>query len=205
VTAELRSTYSHGRTEFDGFPAPAFDLADTREYAVTDELVAYAGINASTFDGKLQNRVGFAYTDTDRENTDPDSSVPTTFDATGRNERWEYQGTLTLTDQLGGVFGVESERSELNTRSPSVFGSRIRRRWCTTRDSTASTRNCRSRRSMRWTLTGGCVTTITTRSAAKPRAAIARVGSNATMTLVRASYGQGVQGANAVSTVQRLW
>lgn len=121
VSAELRSTYSHGRVEFDGFPAPTFALTDTREYGVTDELVAYAGINASTFGGKLQNRVGFAYTDTDRENTDPDSPVPTTFDATGRNERWEYQGTLVLSDALGGVFGVESERSELNTRSPDVF------------------------------------------------------------------------------------
>jgi vitamin B12 transporter len=121
MTAELRSTYSHGRAEFDGFPAPAFVLADTREYAVTDELVAYAGINASMFSGKMQNRFGFAYTDTDRENTDPDSTVPTTFDATGRNERWEYQGTLLLSDRLSGVFGVESERSELNTRSPSEF------------------------------------------------------------------------------------
>jgi len=121
VSAELRSTYSHGRVEFDGFPAPTFALSDTREYAVTDELVAYAGVNATTFGGKLQNRIGFAYTDTDRENTDPDLSVPTTFDATGRNERWEYQGTLALTDTLGGVVGLESERSELNTRSPSPF------------------------------------------------------------------------------------
>src|SRR4029079_3965131 len=55
------------------------------------------------------------------ENTDPDSSVPTTFDATGRNERWEYQGTVTLSEALGGVFGIESERSELTTRAPSEF------------------------------------------------------------------------------------
>jgi vitamin B12 transporter len=118
VSAELRTTYSHGRVEFDGFPAPAFELADTREYAVTEELVSYAGVNATTFGGKLQNRVGFAFTDTDRENIDPDSPVPTTFDATGRNERWEYQGTLTLNDAVSGVFGLESERSELDTRSP---------------------------------------------------------------------------------------
>jgi vitamin B12 transporter len=121
VSAELRTTYSRGRVEFDGFPAPAFALADTREYGTTEELVSYAGVNATTFGGKLQNRIGFAYTDTDRENIDPDSSVPTTFDATGRNERWEYQGTVTLSDALGGVFGLESERSELETRSPSVF------------------------------------------------------------------------------------
>jgi vitamin B12 transporter len=121
VSAELRTTYSRGRVEFDGFPAPAFALADTREYGITEELVSYAGVNAMTFGGKLQNRIGFAFTDTDRENIDPDSPVPTTFDATGRNERWEYQGTLTLNDAIGGVFGLESERSELETRSPSEF------------------------------------------------------------------------------------
>jgi vitamin B12 transporter len=121
VSAELRSTYSHGRVEFDGFPAPAFELTDTREYGRTDELVTYAGVNAAAFGGKLQNRIGFAYTDTDRENIDPDSPVPTTFDATGRNERWEYQGTLALSESIGGVVGLESEHSKLDTRSPSVF------------------------------------------------------------------------------------
>jgi vitamin B12 transporter len=121
VSAELRTTYSHGRVEFDGFPAPAFALTDTRDYGVTEELVSYAGVNATMFGGKLQNRIGFAFTDTDRENIDPDSPVPTTFDATGRNERWEYQGTLSLNDVLSGVFGLESERSELDTRSPTVF------------------------------------------------------------------------------------
>jgi vitamin B12 transporter len=121
VSAELRTTYSRGRVEFDGFPEPAFALADTRDYGTTEELVSYAGFNAMTFGGKLQNRIGFAFTDTDRENIDPDSPVPTTFDATGRNERWEYQGTLTLSDAVSGVFGLESERSELDTRSPTEF------------------------------------------------------------------------------------
>ncbi len=121
VSAELRTTYSRGRVEFDGFPQPAFALADTREYGVTEELVSYAGVNAMTFGGKLHNRIGFAFTDTDRENIDPDSPVPTTFDATGRNERWEYQGTLTLSDAVSGVFGLESEHSELDTRSPTEF------------------------------------------------------------------------------------
>ncbi len=121
VSAELRTTYSRGRVEFDGFPQPAFALADTREYGVTEELVSYAGVNALTFGGKLHNRIGFAFTDTDRENIDPDSPVPTTFDATGRNERWEYQGTLTLSDAVSGVFGLESEHSELDTRSPTEF------------------------------------------------------------------------------------
>ena len=69
----------------------------------------------------MQNRIGFAYTDTDRENFDPDSAVPLTFDAIGRNKRWEYQGSFEISGSSNAVFGLESERSELSTASPSTF------------------------------------------------------------------------------------
>ncbi len=120
ASAEVRSTWSDGRSEFDGFPPPParFALADTPEYGSTEELVTYVGLNVSTFEDRFDNRIGFAYTDTDRENYDPSSPVPLTFDAFGRNERWEYQGTLRLNDQLSGVIGLESERSTLSTVSP---------------------------------------------------------------------------------------
>lgn len=121
ISAEVRSTWSDGRSEFDGFPLPAFTLADTPEYGTTEELVTYLGVNVSAFDGRFDNRVGFAYTDTDRENYDPASSAPLTFDAFGRNERWEYQGTLRFSDRLTGVIGLESERSTLSTLSPTPF------------------------------------------------------------------------------------
>lgn len=121
VSAEVRSTWSDGRSDFDGFPPPLYSFTDTREYGTTEELFSYAGLNFSAFDGRFENRIGFAYTDTDRHNTDPNSQVSTTFDATGRNERWEYQGTLHLTDRLIGIVGLESERSELTTASPTEF------------------------------------------------------------------------------------
>ncbi|MGH8186552.1 MAG: TonB-dependent receptor, partial [Steroidobacteraceae bacterium] len=115
VSGELRSTWSKGRTQFDGFRPPLFALSDTNEYGDTEELVTYAGIDAAALGGRSQNRFGFAYTDTDRQNFDPDSSVPLTFDATGRNERWEYHGTFAINERNDAVFGVESERSELRT------------------------------------------------------------------------------------------
>ncbi|MDY6946063.1 MAG: TonB-dependent receptor [Pseudomonadota bacterium] len=121
VSAEVRSTWSDGRTQFDGFPAPLFSFTDTPEYGTTEELVSYAGLNVSAFEGRFENRLGFAYTDTDRHNTDPAAPVPTTFDASGRNERWEYQGTLHFTDTLVGIVGLESERSELRSVSPTEF------------------------------------------------------------------------------------
>jgi vitamin B12 transporter len=121
ISAEVRSTWSDGRSEYDGFPAPRFSLADTLEYGTTEELTTYAGVNIDAFDGRLANRIGFAYTDTDRQDTDPTSSVPLTFDAEGRNERWEYQGTLRITDRVSTILGLESERSELSTASPTTF------------------------------------------------------------------------------------
>jgi len=121
VSAEVRSTYSKGRVDFDGFPPPTFAFGDTREYGNTAELVSYAGVKAASFGGRLQNRIGFAYTDTDRENFDPDASVRKTFDSSGSNQRWEYQGTLAITDNSNATFGLESERSELSTASPSDF------------------------------------------------------------------------------------
>lgn len=121
VSAELRSTWSKARNEFDGFSPPLFAFGDTREYGDTEELVSYAGLKAFAFGDRLQNRIGFAYTDTDRENFDPDALVRKTFDASGRNERWEYQGTITITQNSSATFGLESERSQLSTASPSSF------------------------------------------------------------------------------------
>jgi vitamin B12 transporter len=122
ASAEIRSTWSDGRSEFDGFPPPTFrTFTDTPEYGNTEELVTYAGLNLTALDGRLQNRVAFAYTDTDRKNIDPSSRVPVTFDAYGRNERWEYQGTLQVNDAISTIVGLESERSELSSVSPSTF------------------------------------------------------------------------------------
>jgi len=121
VTAEIRSTWSDGRLDYDGFPPPAFILTDSPEYGSTEELTTYAGVKFDVFGGRFENRIGFAYTDTNREDIDPSSSVPTTFDADGRNERWEYQGTLRITDRVSTIVGLESERSELSVASPSPF------------------------------------------------------------------------------------
>jgi vitamin B12 transporter len=118
ISVDTRASYWRGRNEFDGFPRPAFVFTDTAEYGTTEEIVAYTGLDASSFAGRWTHRLGYAFTDTDRENFDPALSVRTTFDATGRNGRWEYQGTVKLAEGYETVFGLESERSELNTASP---------------------------------------------------------------------------------------
>jgi vitamin B12 transporter len=122
VYLDLRAVWSKGRNQFDGFPAPAFAFADDPEYGTTEDLVSYAGLNFDLFDGKLKNRVAYGYTDTNRDNFNPLQAVTArTFDAAGKNKRWEYQGELALPHDWRATFGLESERSEMRTASPSSF------------------------------------------------------------------------------------
>ncbi|PXA90431.1 TonB-dependent receptor [Caulobacter sp. D4A] len=121
ATLDLRAYYADSKADVDGFPAPAYSFADTNEYAKTKEILTYSGVRMSGFDGALESRVALAYTQTDRDNFDPDSSVPKTFDAKGTNARLEYQGTWKISETLRAVFGVESERSWFRTASPSTY------------------------------------------------------------------------------------
>ncbi|MBL8629692.1 MAG: TonB-dependent receptor [Rhodospirillaceae bacterium] len=122
VSVDTRAVYSDGRNEFDGFPAPLFAFADTAEYGTVKEFVGYTGLNAALFEGRLQNRIGYAYTDTDRDNFNPAQAVtPVTFTAAGKNKRWEYQGTLSIAQGWSAVFGLENEKSSFRTASPSAF------------------------------------------------------------------------------------
>ena len=119
---DLRAVYSKGRNDFDGFPAPLYVFADTHEYGDTTDLVAYAGLNLDLAGGRFRNRLAYAYTGTDRENFNPQQAVTTrTYDSTGRNRRWEYQGTLQLAPAWSAVVGAETERSTFRAASPSSF------------------------------------------------------------------------------------
>jgi vitamin B12 transporter len=112
ISADLRGSYADGRNDFDGF------AGDTPEYGLTREFVGYAGVHIDLFDARLRNRIGYGYTDTDRDNYDPSRpSQPQTFAATGRNHRLEYQGTLAIAKGVDAVFGVENEVSRFTTAS----------------------------------------------------------------------------------------
>ncbi len=113
VSLDLRSVWSSGHHDFDAWNG------DSRDYGKTQELVAYAGLNFDLLNGRFRNRIGYAHTDTDRRNFNPDNTVQTlTFDAEGQNRRWEYQGAFAVTEALNATFGIEHEKSEMKTRSP---------------------------------------------------------------------------------------
>jgi vitamin B12 transporter len=122
LSLDLRTVYSHGRKELDGFPPPNFTFGDTADFGTTEDLVGYAGANLSLLDGRFTNRVAYAYTRTERKNINPDQDVTdVTFRASGRNERFEYQGAFKLTPVWTAVFGAETEKSRMSSASPSDF------------------------------------------------------------------------------------
>jgi len=113
VSLDLRGYWSDARNDFDGFSG------DTRAYGLTEEWSGYAGLNFTLFGGKLTNRVAFTQTETARENYDPARSVrPLNFDAHGRVRRYEYQGTLSLSEDIQAVFGAEREEQRMTSASP---------------------------------------------------------------------------------------
>ena len=114
---DARGYYSDGLAGVDGFPAPSFAFADTRETAATRELVGYVGGNVALFDGRLRNRFGFAHTDVKRRNADPNGVSVETFAASGRNERFEYQGNLDIAAWASATFGAEREISRFTSVS----------------------------------------------------------------------------------------
>lgn len=113
VSVDLRGYWSDSRNDFDGF------AGDSSAYGKTREWSGYAGLNFALFDGLLKNRVAVTQTITDRENYDPARRLRTlNFDAHGRVRRYEYQGTLALSDAVQAVFGAEREEQRMTTASP---------------------------------------------------------------------------------------
>ncbi|WP_430413774.1 TonB-dependent receptor plug domain-containing protein [Parasphingorhabdus sp.] len=121
ISIDLRGYYSDGKTDIDGFAPPTFAFGDTPETAETEEFVGYAGVNVNLLDGRFRNRFAFAYTNTKRDNF---NLTTQTFDALGRNERFEYQGILDISDWLQATIGAEKEDSRFSSSS---FGGPVSR------------------------------------------------------------------------------
>ncbi|GGB71751.1 TonB-dependent receptor plug domain-containing protein [Blastomonas aquatica] len=129
ISIDARGWYSRGRVNIDGFPAPSFAFADVNEESRTREIVGYTGINAALFDGRLRNRLGYAYTDTRRRNIALDGPATETFVGHGRNERIEYQGIFDMAEGWQLTGGLERETSRFSSSSfgaaPSLGRARI--------------------------------------------------------------------------------
>lgn len=112
VSADVRGYYASGRVEIDA------TNADSQEYSLNKEFVGYAGLNVDLLDGRFRNRLSYAYTETDRDNYNPGRARQQTFDAAGKNRRFEYQGTFAVAEGWTLLAGAENERSEFRSVSP---------------------------------------------------------------------------------------
>lgn len=122
LSFDLRGSKTHARNETDGFPPPFYAFADSPEYGVSDEASGYAGANLALLDGRLDNRLGYSVSRTDRDLLDPTQAVtPVTFYSKGETRRWEYQGVLEVNADWAATFGAEREDSRMRTASPSAF------------------------------------------------------------------------------------
>ena len=116
LSLDLRSVWSDSESDFDAWDG------DSPEYTQTEEGVVYAGLNLDLFEGRFLSRLAYAQTDVDRANYDPRFDTDTaTYQASGQNRRWEYQGSLAFTDHLNATFGLENERQDMVTRSISAW------------------------------------------------------------------------------------
>ena len=96
VSAFAQGRLADARVETDGFPAPAYVLADTDEYQDTRQLSGALGLNI--YRGDLQLRALYARAETDRANFDRAnfdraSGTAPGFTARGLSRRAELRGT----------------------------------------------------------------------------------------------------------------
>jgi vitamin B12 transporter len=186
ISADLRGYYSRAHTDFDA------TSADSPAYGLNREYVGYAGLNIDLLGGRFRNRFGYGYTDTDRDNFDPNSPRTQTFDAAGRNERLEYQGSLAIADGWTALFGAENEQSRFRSVSPPAALSAPVPEPIRGHAEITSVYGQLSARPVRGlTLTGGVRNDDHSRYGTKTLFSAGGVWALPTRTIIRASYGEG--------------
>ena len=121
VSVEGRAWLSQGKGGQDGFAPPTFAFGDTKETFKVDEVILYAGANIVVLDGRWQTKLGATQTTTDRDFLNPTQAPSLTFQARGRNNRFDVQSVLDVTADFQLVGGAEWEEAQLTNLSPSSF------------------------------------------------------------------------------------
>lgn len=122
LALDLRAYYADGKANYDGFPPPNFSFADAGDYSTTKQFIGYAGLNFSVADGRLQNRVAFHSTSTDRDTfSGAIGAVAPGSTYKGDNQRIEYQGSWKIVDGYTAVFGAQHERSKMHSSAAPTF------------------------------------------------------------------------------------
>ena len=109
LSAFATGRYADGRLELDGFPAPAFTLADTAEYQKTRQRSGAAGLAFAGY--RVELRATGSFADTERDSFDPAFGPAPGYTTDGESERAELRGRWNFLPQhwLSLDFGVDRE------------------------------------------------------------------------------------------------
>lgn len=118
LSAFATGRHADGRLELDGFPAPAFVLADTEEYQDTRQRSGAAGLQYDS--AKVELRATASMADTERDSFDPALGPEPSFATDGTSERVDLRARWRFTDDLALDFGGEREWSRFGTTSDPV-------------------------------------------------------------------------------------
>ncbi|WP_245626596.1 TonB-dependent receptor plug domain-containing protein [Croceicoccus naphthovorans] len=105
--------FANGRTEFDGFPAPDYVLADTEDYSRTRQYSGRTGLHYAT--DLLTLDAGYALSDTRRRYYDAAQDEAFQYAYKGRSERAELFGRITPAGQVALDFGADREWTRFDT------------------------------------------------------------------------------------------
>jgi vitamin B12 transporter len=105
--------------DFDGFPPPLFELADTDDSTQSEELSGSATLTAETFGGRLTNVLQVTHASLDRSNYD---GAALTSKNQGERTGYRYSGDARLAEGNRLAFGVEREESEANGEEAEANG-----------------------------------------------------------------------------------
>lgn len=127
-----RVRHAEGEVDIDGFPAPAFALADTAERQVTRQTSGALGANYYGQD--LTLRAAFSLADTGRRNFDPAAGPAPGFTSDGSSRsvtlRGEYRAIGGLTLAFGGEQQWASYRTSFDNReSVTIAGAYVQAGW----------------------------------------------------------------------------
>lgn len=125
LSVDLRAYYTRARTGFDdNYAPPAYQLSDSPVYERNTLFAGYAGLNLALFDGKLHNRFAYIATTSRRTVYDSPFYLPLHDDYAyrGTAARFEYQGTVDLSDSDQITFGAETRRTQLHATTAGIAG-----------------------------------------------------------------------------------
>jgi len=119
ATLEGRLRYNRAQAEIDGYPAPAYVLADTDETSDTESASGFARLSGRALG--LDHSLTWGHAEIDRAITGGD--FPSRY--TGGRDLWRWQAGAALFDQrLDVVLGAEREdtRGDLSTGTQAELG-----------------------------------------------------------------------------------